>query len=52
MGINFDQHNNVNHMENEWVRRNQIANSMLGCEVDVLIKQIRTDEKTGVMMIG
>lgn len=52
MGIEFDNENNGMHQENEWVRRNQIANSMLGCEVDVIIVGIDKDNDTGRPIIA
>lgn len=52
MGIDFDNKSQEGYSENEWVRRTQIANSMLGAEVDVIIKAMKEDDFGNMMIIG
>lgn len=52
MGIDFDKKSQEGYSENEWVRRTQIANAMLGAEVDVIIKAMEEDDFGNMMVIG
>lgn len=53
MGIDFDNpQERGNYSTNDWERRTQIANSMLGAEVDVIIKGSQKDDFGNTIYAG